>query len=692
MKKNSKNLIACRSGIIFPAIVIFLFVFLNLPCAAADSGVSAYLWQSAEWGELGGIEDAGQWGGYQFHLTGDAYATELCGYFDGINTIGLYDSGFRLLAQTELASADNWNCKAIKPVKLKKGKDYYVAGSFEGGMYYRYQCCDPALLPRAVPGAVIASGVKQSASQPFGRSIRLYGYILFGLADLKLQFSGPVKDQSSPEPKEEELPYSAAPVISNPKPSGTIKKSSITMSVTTEDNATCRYSKHDWSYSKMGGYFTTTGKTSHKKARTMNDGKYLYYVRCKDKETGTTNSTPAKIKFIIAANDNDTTPPTIKSIKADPSSGIAGDNFIITAKVTDKSDLNTVVATIKLEGAAIAKINMYDDGKHNDGKAGDDIYGGKFRSGGADPGDYAVSIKAADIYGNFSEKKNAVKFTIEEENDGDDDNDDNDGDDDSDSDDSGDECGSLQLSRKVDAGKMMDNLQYLTQQPRASGSGWNRTTADWIKNKLASYGLENVVLESDSNDIVNVVGSIGSGKNQILVSGAHRDSVAVSPGAVDNGGGTVIAMEIGRVLAACKDKIKDYTIHIVLFDGEERGFYGSKAYVNRHSGDIGRLINFDCWGSKEADSFEVYRTASDLSNSADKACSNLSLPCEKKGAAPAFADHVPFADRGIGYIDALETCGSYYHTSRDDFGTVGEKQLSWGAQFGVYVLSDLYFK
>lgn len=258
-------------------------------------------------------------------------------------------------------------------------------------------------------------------------------------------------------------------------------------------------------------------------------------------------------------------------------------------------------------------------------------------------------------------------------------------------------CSPEDLAKRVDSSIMLDNILYLTQKPRRYGSEWNRETADWISDKLKLYGLENVHFENFGIGR-NVVGEVGQGSDVILVTGGHRDSVGGCPGAVDNAAGTAVVMEAARIIATCKDKIKDYKIRFVLFDGEELGLLGSIAYVNAHSGEnIQRMLNFDCPGYKNSNAIRIYRTATDLSTSVDKACSLLPLPCNKRSRAACNSDHCPFGLRGIGYLFAISyaggaTCGKCYHCMRctDDISQVGSTQLEWAGKLAVYVLADLY--
>jgi len=65
--------------------------------------------------------------------------------------------------------------------------------------------------------------------------------------------------------------------------------------------------------------------------------------------------------------------------------------------------------------------------------------------------------------------------------------------------------------------------------------------------------------------------------------GGHLDSWIAGTGATDNGAGTVVAMEVVRILKALDIKPRR-TIRIALWTGEEQGIFGSKGYVTQHFG------------------------------------------------------------------------------------------------------------
>jgi len=57
--------------------------------------------------------------------------------------------------------------------------------------------------------------------------------------------------------------------------------------------------------------------------------------------------------------------------------------------------------------------------------------------------------------------------------------------------------------------------------------------------------------------------------------GGHLDSWIAGTGATDNGAGSVVAIEVMRILNALEIKPRR-TIRIALWSGEEQGLFGSK--------------------------------------------------------------------------------------------------------------------
>ena len=86
------------------------------------------------------------------------------------------------------------------------------------------------------------------------------------------------------------------------------------------------------------------------------------------------------------------------------------------------------------------------------------------------------------------------------------------------------------------------------------------------------------------NTIAEIPGSDPKLKDEVVMLGAHFDSVAAATGATDNATGSAAMMEAMRILKAVGAKPRR-TIRVALWGGEEEGLLGSRAYVRDHFGD-----------------------------------------------------------------------------------------------------------
>jgi len=102
--------------------------------------------------------------------------------------------------------------------------------------------------------------------------------------------------------------------------------------------------------------------------------------------------------------------------------------------------------------------------------------------------------------------------------------------------------------------------------------------------------------EHGFDTIAEIPGTDPKLKDELVMVGGHLDSWASATGATDNGAGTVVAMEVMRILTALHVKPRR-TIRVGLWTGEEQGEFGSYGYVKQHFGEVPR--------STEADQMEV---------------------------------------------------------------------------------------
>ncbi len=89
--------------------------------------------------------------------------------------------------------------------------------------------------------------------------------------------------------------------------------------------------------------------------------------------------------------------------------------------------------------------------------------------------------------------------------------------------------------------------------------------------------------EHGYDTIAEIPGTDPELKDQVVMVGGHLDSWIAGTGATDNGAGTIVAMEVMRILKAL-DVHPRRTIRIALWSGEEEGLFGSRGYVKEHFG------------------------------------------------------------------------------------------------------------
>ena len=91
--------------------------------------------------------------------------------------------------------------------------------------------------------------------------------------------------------------------------------------------------------------------------------------------------------------------------------------------------------------------------------------------------------------------------------------------------------------------------------------------------------------EHGFDTIAEIPGTDPKLKDEVVMVGGHLDSWASGTGATDNGAGTIVAMEVMRILNALHVQPRR-TIRVALWTGEEEGEFGSYGYVKQHFGFV----------------------------------------------------------------------------------------------------------
>jgi carboxypeptidase Q len=89
--------------------------------------------------------------------------------------------------------------------------------------------------------------------------------------------------------------------------------------------------------------------------------------------------------------------------------------------------------------------------------------------------------------------------------------------------------------------------------------------------------------EHGFDTVAEIPGTDPKLKDEVVMVGGHLDSWIAGTGATDNGAGSIVAMEVMRILNSLGVKPRR-TIRIALWSGEEEGLYGSRGYVKQHFG------------------------------------------------------------------------------------------------------------
>jgi hypothetical protein len=126
---------------------------------------------------------------------------------------------------------------------------------------------------------------------------------------------------------------------------------------------------------------------------------------------------------------------------------------------------------------------------------------------------------------------------------------------------------------------------------RHISSPGNKIKTDWILQTIIGYGLQTQLqpFKDGGTSLNNVVATIpGTSTISLYGIGAHFDSQSenpknVAPGADDNGSGTVVWMEVARVLKGFQSCMKS-SVNLVGFNDEEEGELGSVTYIKSTNG------------------------------------------------------------------------------------------------------------
>jgi Zn-dependent M28 family amino/carboxypeptidase len=176
---------------------------------------------------------------------------------------------------------------------------------------------------------------------------------------------------------------------------------------------------------------------------------------------------------------------------------------------------------------------------------------------------------------------------------------------------------------------------------------------------------------------------------EILVC-AHADSVAGSPGAVDNGAGCV---EMLGVIGHFAKNPPRRTMRFCFFGSEELGLLGSQFYVEKHRDELDRIaivFNLDVGGDIFGDNRAIITGDQQLANYIDSRNKLRGMGLRVTRSIYS-SDNMPFAMRGIPSVNFARSGlgASLGHTSEDDLRNVDERSLRSLAEIALYYIDEI---
>ncbi|WP_243290164.1 M28 family peptidase [Bacillus sp. FJAT-47783] len=171
--------------------------------------------------------------------------------------------------------------------------------------------------------------------------------------------------------------------------------------------------------------------------------------------------------------------------------------------------------------------------------------------------------------------------------------------------------------------------------------------------------------------------------NQMVIVGAHHDSVDGAPGANDDASGTAATLELARVMA---NMPTDTELRFVTFGAEELGLIGSYEYVDSLTEDeINRTVGMfqmDMVGSRDAGDLVMFTVDGEKNIVTDLAASagvrtGTPLTYGQEGRS----DHVPFYYAGIPAALFIHSpVEPWYHSPEDTLDKISKEKLQETAE------------
>ncbi|MFC6993303.1 M28 family metallopeptidase [Haladaptatus sp. GCM10025707] len=187
-----------------------------------------------------------------------------------------------------------------------------------------------------------------------------------------------------------------------------------------------------------------------------------------------------------------------------------------------------------------------------------------------------------------------------------------------------------------------------------------------------------VECENGSSTSRNIEAVVGPDTEEEVLFTAHVDGHDVGTAANDNGFGTAMVVEVGRILAQVADDLET-RVRLVVFGAEETGLYGSYYWSHTHDlENVKCIVNVD--GAGYSRNLEIHTHGFDEIGEAYEAVSDeYEMPIKIETGLRPHSDHWPFVQRGVagaqGRSTGKDNSRGWGHTHGDTLDKLDVRDL-----------------
>jgi len=213
-----------------------------------------------------------------------------------------------------------------------------------------------------------------------------------------------------------------------------------------------------------------------------------------------------------------------------------------------------------------------------------------------------------------------------------------------------------------------------------------REARTYLLSLLSSFGLEGKRHSYGAAGGENIYAVLSSGRPsaEVIVLGAHYDSVMRAPGANDNATGTAAVLAIARAMAATRGRTRD--LMIVFFDEEERGLQGSRAFAQMLKDDNRKVVGVHTvdqagWDQDKDRAIEIELPYDGAVAMYEAAAKSLGLSMPIHTTTESGSDHSAFRGLGFPAVGVTEEYRNkdttpHIHRATDTFDTIDFEYLA----------------